>query len=130
MGTSLIGDLQRLVLQHAGSGKGRGVSSNQAADLYVYHLQYLDTLFLDLLTEWHGGIEILKQFLDDPFYKEIPAEDPNFLLAYFNARSSVETLPLHIDNYVPTLGDYPNSMQIVFSLSGQGIENGATVVVA
>jgi hypothetical protein len=106
-----------------------GVSSNQAQDKYVYHLQYKDILFLDILSGWITGMEILKPFLHDPYYRQLPTETYNFLIGYYNARSSVAALPLHIDNYVPSLGSYPNSMQIVFSLNGQNAENGATIIV-
>lgn len=106
-----------------------GVSSNQALDKYVYHLQYKHRLFLDIISGWSSGLEVLKPFIQDPYYRQLPEGTYNFLLSYYNARSSVAALPLHIDNYVPSLGDYPNSMQIVFSLNGQNSENGATIIV-
>ena len=121
--------LLALVERDKSVGAGAGTTSNQAKDKYVYHLQYRDRLFLDILAKWHGGLEILKPFLNDPYYRQLPEDAANFLLAYYNARSSVAELPLHIDNYVPTLGDYPNSMQLVFSLNGQSADNGATIVV-
>lgn len=121
--------LLALVERDKSVGAGAGTTSNQAQDKYVYHLQYRDRLFLDILAKWHGGLEILKPFLNDPYYRQLPEDAANFLLAYYNARSSVAELPLHIDNYVPTLGDYPNSMQLVFSLNGQSADNGATIVV-
>lgn len=106
-----------------------GVSANQAQDKYVYHLQFKHRLFLDILSDWQSGLRILRPFLQDPYYRQLPEDTNNFLLSYYNARSSVAALPLHIDNYVPSLGDYPNSMQIVFSLNGQNSNNGATIVV-
>ena len=121
--------LLELVERDKRTGAGAGATANQAQDKYVYHLQYRDQIFLDILTEWRGGLSIVNAFLNDPYYSQLPQETFNFLLAYYNARSSVAALPLHIDNYVPSLGDYPNSMQIVFSLNGQSIQNGATIVV-
>ncbi len=106
-----------------------GVSKNQANDMYVYHLQYVDKIFLDVLTEWKGGLDILQHFLNDPYYRQIPENEPNFLLGFYNARSSVDFLPLHIDNYVPSLGNHPNAMQIIFSLNGQTEAKGGTFVV-
>jgi len=129
LGESVVERLLTTVRAHATTGSKKGVTENQAKDKYAYHLQYRDRIFLDILTEWRGGLDILKPFLNDPFYRSLPEDFYNFLLAYYNARSSVAYLPLHIDNYVPTLGDYPNSMQIVFSLNGQSSENGATIVV-
>ena len=111
------------------TGAAPGVTSNQAQDKYVYHLQYRDRLFLDILTEWHGGLDLIKPFLNDPYYRQLPADAANFLLAFYNARSSVAELPLHIDNYVATPGRHPNSMQMFFSLNGQSAENGATIVI-
>lgn len=129
LSSDLIDRLTALVERDQKTGAGQGTTSNQSADKYVYHLQYRDRLFLDILTDWRGGLDMLKPFLNDPFYRQLPPDDANFLLAYYNARSSVAALPLHIDNYVPTLGEYPNSMQLVFSLNGQGTHNGATIVV-
>lgn len=125
----LVENLLALVERDKSTGEGAGTTANQAQDKYVYHLQYRDRLFLDILTEWKGGLDILKPFLNDPYYRQLPADVFNFLLGYYNARSSVAALPLHIDNYVPSLGDYPNSMKIVFSLNGQSRQNGATIVV-
>jgi len=105
-----------------------GVSENQSRDKYVYHLQFLDSFFLDILTE-SNILEIIHEFLNDEWYHQLPEGDPNFLLAYYNARSSVAALPLHQDNYIPYRDSVPISMQLIVSLSGQNEENGATVVV-
>lgn len=127
--SEIVSKLLQLVERDKSTGEGVGTTANQAQDKYVYHLQFRDKVFLDILTEWQGGLEILRPFINDPFYRQLPVDDFNFLLAYYNARSSVAALPLHIDNYVPTLGDFPNSMQLVFSLNGQNEDNGATIVV-
>lgn len=121
--------LLSLVEKFQTDGTGEGVSTNQALDKYVYHLQYCDKIFLDIITEWKDGLEILKPFLQDPYYKQLPSEEANFILGYYNARSSVGELPLHIDNYFPSEGFFPNSMQVIFSLNGQSEENGASRVV-
>ncbi|WP_282611374.1 phytanoyl-CoA dioxygenase family protein [Pelagibius sp. Alg239-R121] len=104
------------------------LAPNQQRDKYVYHLHYKHIAYLSLLTDY-GLLKPLRPFLQDPYYRQIPGEDENFLLAYYNARSSVDPLPLHIDNYVPSSGYHPNSMQVVISLSGQNRENGATIIV-
>jgi hypothetical protein len=109
-------------------GLNSGISDNQLKDKYVYHLQYKSLNFLNLLTD-ENLLDVLKTFLNDPYYSQIPPDQYNFLLAYYNARSSVEPLNLHIDNYIPSGGYHPISMQIVFSLSGQNAQNGATIVV-
>jgi len=104
------------------------VSSGQALDRYVYHLQYKDVRFIQLFGS-SNILEILQPFLNDPFYTQIPKGNPNFTLAYYNARSSVAPLELHIDSYVPSVGNFTTSMQISFSLEGQTKANGATIVV-
>ncbi len=106
----------------------KNLAPNQQLDKYVYHLHFKDLTYLSLLTD-HGLLKVLRPFIQDPYYSQLPADDENFLLAYYNARSSVAPLALHIDNYVPSSGYHPNSMQVVISLSGQDRENGATLVV-
>ena len=109
-------------------GENSGVTTNQLHDKYVYHLQYKDLDFLSILTD-ENLLELLRPFLNDPYYTQLAPDQFNFLLAYYNARSSVDPLKLHIDNCIPTGGYHPNSMQIVFSLNGQNAQNGATTVV-
>jgi ectoine hydroxylase-related dioxygenase (phytanoyl-CoA dioxygenase family) len=109
-------------------GENSGVTNNQLHDKYVYHLQYKDLDFLSILTD-ENLLELLRPFLNDPYYTQLAPDQLNFLLAYYNARSSVDPLKLHIDNYIPTGGYHPNSMQIVFSLNGQNAQNGATTIV-
>jgi len=110
------------------TGMLKNVSSNQALDRYVYHLQYKDVRFTHLFGA-SNILQILQPFLNDPFYSQIPKGNPNFVLAYYNARSSVAPLDLHIDSYVPSVGNFTTSMQISFSLQGQSSSNGATLVV-
>jgi ectoine hydroxylase-related dioxygenase (phytanoyl-CoA dioxygenase family) len=104
------------------------VSSNQALDDYAYHLQFKDEKFIHLFGQ-SNILKILQPFLNDPYYSKIPADLPNFILAYYNARSSVAPLDLHIDSYVPSVSAFTTSMQISFSLSGQNKDNGATTIV-
>ena len=107
--------------------KKAGISPNQMRDKIVYHLQFIDSNFLHLISSFDYGLKLIDHFLSDPNYRSIPY--CNFLLGSLNARSSVEELPLHIDNYFPSTGYFPNSMQMVFSLSGQTRENGCTFLV-
>ncbi len=103
------------------------VSSNQALDDYAYHLQYKDERFIHLFGQ-SNILKILQPFLNDPYYGKIPKDQPNFILAYYNARSSVAPLDLHIDSYVPSVSAFTTSMQISFSLNGQTKDNGATII--
>jgi hypothetical protein len=109
-------------------GDTLGISANQLRDKYVYNLQYKDIDFLRILTD-ENLLELLRPFLNDPYYTQLAPDQINFLLAYYNARSSVDPLKLHIDNYIPAGGESPISMQIVFSLNGQNALNGATTIV-
>jgi hypothetical protein len=121
--------LLALVEKHSTSNeKLVNVSSNQALDDYAYHLQYKDEKFIHLFGQ-SNILQILQIFLNDPYYRKIPDDKPNFILGYYNARSSVAPLDLHIDSYVPFFSSFTNSMQISFSLSGQTKDNGATFVI-
>lgn len=123
--------LSKIISLHAMTkpiGLKSSVTKNQLNDKYIYNLQHNDLDFLNIISE-SNILNILMPYLNDPFYRQLPKNAPNFLLAYYNARSSVDRLPLHTDNYVPSSGTYPISMQIAFSLNGQNFRNGATVVV-
>lgn len=124
----LLGKVETLFKETSPIGENSGVTTNQLHDKYVYHLQYRDLDFLSILTDGNL-LELLKPFLNDPYYTQLAPDQFNFLLAYYNARSSVDPLKLHIDNYIPTGGLHPISMQIVFSLNGQNAQNGATTIV-
>ena len=106
-----------------------GISPNQKADDYVYHLQFQDEIFTRLLGSWESGMGIIGHFLNDPNYRQLPIGHNNFLLAYYNARCSRSYLDIHMDNYVPSSGYYPNSMQLIFSLNGQTASNGGSFAI-
>ena len=125
---SLLSKIGSLEKASAPISPKSGITVNQLRDKYVYHLQFKDIDFIRILTDGNL-LEILKPFIQDPYYTQLAENQFNFLLAYYNARSSMDSLPLHIDNYIPTGGCYPNSMQIVFSLNGQNASNGATTIV-
>ncbi len=95
----------------------------------VYNLQNKDYYFLELLFSAEQGMKLLRHFLNDPWYKPIPPDKPNFIMRSFLARSSNEKLPMHIDSFVPYGGPYAFIMQCGFALEDQTIENGCTMVV-
>ena len=103
-------------------------SKNQKKDKYVYHLQSKDIIFWELIKK-SPQLDLISKFLNDEFYRNIPKNKYNFILSYYNARSSVAELPMHIDNYIPYIGSKPIAMQMVVSLSGQKKNNGATFIV-
>jgi ectoine hydroxylase-related dioxygenase (phytanoyl-CoA dioxygenase family) len=124
----LLETVQTLFKEATPISANSGVTANQLHDKYVYHLQYKNLDFLNILTDGNL-LELLRPFLNDPYYTQLASDQFNFLLSYYNARSSIDPLKLHIDNYIPSGGYHPISMQIVFSLSGQNTQNGATTVV-
>jgi ectoine hydroxylase-related dioxygenase (phytanoyl-CoA dioxygenase family) len=102
------------------------LNQNQAV---VYNLQNKDIYFLQLL---FGSADVhytLRHFLNDRWYKPIPADDPNYILRGFVSRSSQDSMPLHIDSMVPYQGAHVISMQASIILEDQDEENGCTLVV-
>ncbi|PCJ61792.1 MAG: hypothetical protein COA79_05710 [Planctomycetota bacterium] len=129
LNTDLISRLLELIHQNYKGYKDlKNVSPNQALDKYIYHLQFIDPFFIQILSR-SNILEILNPFLNDPYYRKIPDNLPNYTLAYYNARSSIAPLDLHMDSHIPFLGDHLLSMQIFISLNGQSKKNGATIVV-
>jgi hypothetical protein len=97
-------------------------------DRYVYNLQNKDVRFLQLLSI-PSVKGILKHFLNDPYYQVMDAAEPNYILNYFNARSSGDALDLHIDCKFPATGQITWVMQVAFVLEDMTLENGCTQVV-
>ena len=74
--------------------------------------------------------EILQFYLNDKWYRRLPENEPNYILRASIARSSgPNSLPLHIDSFIPSSGSEAFVMQVLFSLDESKIENGSTVVV-
>ena len=97
-------------------------------DKYIYNLQNKDKDFIDILS-YEPLERILISKLNDEFYRYLPKDKPNYILSYYNARSSGEKLDLHIDSNVPSPGNYTWAMQAVFVIEGMSRANGGTVVV-
>lgn len=103
-------------------------TKSRANDKQVYHLQAKNIEYLNLITD-SNILDLIKPFLNDPYYRKIPDTDANFVLGNLQARSSVVPLALHQDNFIVYPGDSHVSMHLVVSLSGQSTETGATVIV-
>lgn len=95
----------------------------------VYNLQSKDFHFLETLFASAEVEFILKHFLNDQWYKPIPPDQPNYILRSYSARSSAAALPLHLDSFVPYLGEHTIAMQYVIVLEDQSPANGCTLVV-
>lgn len=97
-------------------------------DETVWNLQNKDKLFIDLVS-CRPIEKILIPILNDPFFTAIPPDQPNYILAYCNARSSVVQLPLHTDTYIPVEGNRTWGMQAIFALDDQTEANGCMVCI-
>lgn len=105
-----------------------GTPDRNGKDKILFNIQNLDISFLDILTS-STITSIASEKLNDPYYRYLPANKPNFVLQYYNARSSGSKLDLHIDSHIPFIGDHTNMMQFVILLEDSKISNGCTVVV-
>ncbi|MEO0524807.1 MAG: phytanoyl-CoA dioxygenase family protein [Pseudomonadota bacterium] len=95
----------------------------------VYNLQSKDIFFSKLILETPIIEDVLKHFLNDQWFSSVPADDPNYILRSFLARSSNHRMPMHIDSFVPYTGSHPFIMQCSILLEDQNVENGCTVIV-
>jgi hypothetical protein len=95
----------------------------------VYNLQNKDYFFLQLLFSLPTVHDILRHFLNDPWFKQIPSGQPNYILRSYLARSSALQLPLHIDSFVPYEGSHVFAMQVSMLLQDQSTANGCFMVV-
>lgn len=95
----------------------------------LYNLQNKDLYYLRLLFDLKNIEQILIHFLNDRWFKQIPQDEPNYILRSFITRSSNTQMPLHIDSFVPYLGNHVFVMQFSIVLQDQTTENGCTVVV-
>ncbi len=105
-----------------------GRPARDARDLRVYNLQNKDFIYVEILGEAFIRRVLMNQ-LNDPYYRWLPADVPNYILQNFNARSSGEALELHIDSRVPIIRDKPVSMQVIYVLEDMDETNGCSVVV-
>ncbi len=94
----------------------------------VYNLENKDFDFLTMLFAPQQVHAVLRHFLNDKWYRAIPAEEPNYILRSFLARSSNDALPLHIDSFMPYVTEESFIMQLAIILEDQDEENGCTIV--
>jgi len=97
-------------------------------DKFVFNLQNKHKDFIDVL-DTPVIQSILQTKLNDPFYKYLPKEHPNYILSYYNARSSGAPLAMHTDTFLPSVDHRTWLMQAFFVLEDADEENGTTVVV-
>lgn len=97
-------------------------------DRMVNNLVAYDPRFLTLST-LGDHLEILKFFLNDPYYGLIPQDDPNFILAQMNARAGIVGLPFHVDSRMVTGGYSSWSMQGYLAIEDLNKFNGGLMVI-
>jgi ectoine hydroxylase-related dioxygenase (phytanoyl-CoA dioxygenase family) len=95
----------------------------------IYNLQNKDIFFLESLFFPKEIETILIHLLNDKWYKQIPSDNPNYILRSYGARSSNKGLPLHIDSFIPYTGNHVIGMQMAIVLEDQRIDNGCTLVI-
>ena len=117
---------------HSVSASGKaiyhGVPLRDKDDKVIYNIHNLNRSFIDLLVTPLVR-QVAMERLNDEYYRFLPNNVPNYILLYYNARSSGQRLDLHIDSHVPIMGDRTISMQFAFLLEDSRINNGCTYVV-
>jgi hypothetical protein len=115
-------------LNSKGKIQYKGTPDRDKEDKILYNLQTIDKAYIDVLTA-PVITAIASAKLNDPHYRFLPDSVPNYVLQYYNARSSGQKLDLHIDSHIPFIGEYTNMMQFVILLEDSDTDNGCTVVV-
>jgi hypothetical protein len=96
----------------------------------LYNLQNKDIRFLKPVLSSELIRRVLVVLLNDPWYRQIPATEPNYILRSVIARSGgPQAMPLHIDSFIPSSGSHVWSAQAAIILEPQKIVNGCTIVV-
>lgn len=105
-----------------------GTPSRDQEDKIIYNIFNYGSIFLEILTRPLLRAVAMKM-LNDPYYRFLPPEVPNYNLLYYNARSSGQSLDLHIDSHIPFVGERTSMLQAVILLEKSSEENGCTIVV-
>lgn len=120
-------DLVNCNYEQVKSKSRKGVPERDINDKIIYNLQSIDKKFIDIIST-EPVESIAKNFLNDQYYRFLDTDIPNYILTYYNARSSGNKLDLHIDSGIPFIGSHSISMQFVFLLEDSSVDNGCTVV--
>jgi len=106
----------------------KGLPARDKKDLRVYNLPERHKIFTDLISNTNLE-KFLKPLINDPYYRMLSNNLPNYIVGSFTARSSGYKLDLHIDSMFPFQGSTPISILILFVLEDMNKKNGATVLV-
>lgn len=122
----------KLVKQQAEKNRGIEIKDMPRLDTgqeTIYNLQNKDYLFISLLLKSDIIQQILMHFLNDQWHQTIDLTEPNYILRSYSARNNNVAAPMHIDSYIPYIGEHLISMQAVIILEDQYRENGCTCVI-
>jgi hypothetical protein len=122
-------DLVEYWWQRTASGGDEHVPFLNRGHQMIYNLQTKDRFFLRLLFASPVVDQVMRHVLNDQWFKAFPADEPNYILRSYTARSGAGQLPMHIDSFIPYAGPYPVTMMSSIVLEDQDVENGCTVVV-
>lgn len=115
--------------QHQKNKQTKHLTSLIKDGWFVWNLQNKDYYFLELFLNNKNLQDILIHCLNDKWFKQIPPDQPNYILRSYLARSSQKTLPMHIDSFIPYLGHHIFALQVAIPLEDQTVENGCLYVV-
>lgn len=104
-----------------------GVPEINSKDKRIYNLASKNKLYLEIIFN-KIILDIIKYFLQDPYYRWLPDDYYNFILNSASARSSGNFLDLHIDSGIPFKGQVPLGIVVITALEKTTKENGATFI--
>ncbi len=97
---------------------------------YINDLQNKDIYFIKTIFNHPVLRTLLISILNDPYYRKIPSDKPNYIFRGIRTLDSVpEALPLHIDSILPSSSVFPTGLTAAFILEDHTKANGCTVVV-
>jgi len=97
---------------------------------YLTDLQNEEVLFIKVVLGQPTLRSLLIALLNDPFYRNIPKDKPNYIFRGIRALDDgANGLPLHIDSVLPSSSRYPTGIVSSFILEDHDRNNGCTLVV-
>lgn len=97
---------------------------------WLYNLQNKDAFFIKKFFSEPILREVLKDTLNDVWYKQIPQDKPNYIMRSFSARSTGKSpLMMHVDSAITSPGETAWAVVVIALLEDMDEGNGCTVVV-
>jgi hypothetical protein len=125
----LLATMHRLHAERTRAPEADQPFLNRGHDV-LYNLQREGLLFTRVFSRHPLVMDLLRGLLNDAYYKQIPSDRPNFVLRAMAGRSSGKaTLPLHLDSFMPSSGQYCVACQVAIILEDQTLDTGCTLVV-